>query len=372
MGKRRANGEGSIYKRSDGRWCATVSVDGGRRKSFYGRRREDVALRLATALKARQDGLPVVGEQETLEHYLTKWLEGVGPSLRYKTSERYGQVVRLHVLRILGRIRLGRLGPEHLQRLYAQCLKAGLAPGTVRQIHAVIHHALRDALRWGMVARNVATLVSPPRQQRREIQALSAEQVRLLLEAAQGDPLEALYVLAVTTGMRRGEVMALRWQDVDLERATVQVRGSLQPTRDGPRIVEPKTAQSRRQVALTQRAVDAIRQHRVRQAEERLRAGPGWEDHDLVFPCGTGRPLNPTSLRRSFMPLVRRAGLPPIRFHDLRHTAATLMLVQGVHPKVASEMLGHSNIAMTLDLYSHVTPTMQRQAAEALDAVLRV
>ena len=222
-----------------------------------------------------------------------------------------------------------------------------------------------------LVARNVATLVTPPRRRRREMTALDPGQARALLEARAGDRLEALYALALTTGMRMGELLALRWREVDLDGGTLRVNATLHRTRDGFVFAEPKTARSRRQVALTNAAVGALRRHRVAQAEERLRLGAVWEDNDLVFANEVGRPIEATNLRnRSFWPLLERAALPRIRFHDLRHTAATLLLGQGVHPKIVSEMLGHSQIAITLDLYSHVTPTMQRQAAETLDAVL--
>jgi integrase len=200
--------------------------------------------------------------------------------------------------------------------------------------------------------------------------ALTPEQSRSLLDAAQLDRLEALYVLALSTGMRQGELLALKWADVDLDGAAIQVKATLQRTREGFVFQEPKTARSRRQVALTRTAVKALRQHRASQLEERLRC-PYWQDPDLVFASEIGTPIEATNLiRRSFAPLLKRAGLPRIRFHDLRHTAATLLLGQNVNVKVVSEMLGHSQIAVTLDLYSHVTPTMQRQAVEALDAVL--
>ena len=235
----------------------------------------------------------------------------------------------------------------------------------------MLRRALGQATQWGLVARNVASLVTPPRVRRKEMTALSPDQARSLLAAAQSDRLEALYVLALTTGMRQGEMLALRWQDVDLDGGTLQVKATLQLTHEGFDLAEPKTVRSRRQVALTTGAVEALHQHRARQLEERLRLGAVWEDNDLVFANEVGRPIAAPNLRnRSFYHLLQRAGVPRIRFHDLRHTAATLMLGKGVHPKVVAEMLGHSQIAVTLDLYSHVTPNMQKQATEALEAVL--
>jgi integrase len=371
MGKRRGHGEGSIFKRKDGRWAAAISLPSGRRKYLYAKTRQEVARKLTQALRAVQDGIPLPPERQSLGSYLREWLESVGPSLRPRTWERYEQYVRLHIVPHLGRIALARLTPAHLQRLYAQKLEAGLSPTTVAHLHAVLHRALAQAERWGLVARNVAALVTPPRPARREMKALSPEEARRFLEAAQGERLHAFYVLALTTGMRLGELLALRWRDVDLERGVLQVRATLQRTRDGYTFAEPKTERSRRQVVLSPLAAEALRAHRLRLLEERLRLGEAWEDHDLVFPNEVGRPLDPANVtHRSFQRILRRAGLPHIRFHDLRHTTATLLLGQGVHPKVVADMLGHSTISITLDLYSHSTPALHRQAALALEALL--
>jgi len=375
MGKgypmKRGNFEGTIYRRKDGRWAASVSLGRRRRKSYYGKTREAVAAKLTAALKARQDGLPIIGERQRVGEYLGGWLEAVRPSLRPRTFTRYEQYVRLHTLPHLGRLPLAKLGPHHLQDLYADRQKAGLSPTSVRHLHAVLHLALGQAAKWGLVARNVADLVTPPRARRQEMATLSPEQTRIFLAAAQGDRLEALYVLALTTGMRQGELLALRWRDVDLQGRTLQVKATLQRTGAGFAFAEPKTARSRRQVALTDAAVAALRRHKAGQAEERLRIGAAWEDNGLVFANEVGRPIEATNLlRRSFHSLLVRAALPRIRFHDLRHTAATLLLAEGMHPKIVADMLGHAQVAITLDLYSHTTPAMHRQAADALDVLL--
>jgi integrase len=191
------------------------------------------------------------------------------------------------------------------------------------------------------------------------------------LSTVTGDRLEALYVLALTTGMRQGELLALRWRDVDLDASTLQVRGSLQRTPAGLGIHEPKTTRSRRRVTLSMPAVEALRQHRARQLAERLALGPEWDDQDLVFANTLGRPIEATNLiRSSFKPLLTRAGLPRIRFHDLPHTCASLLFAKNVHPKVVQELLGHATISITLDLYSHMLPDMQRDAAKAMEAVI--
>ena len=376
MGKRGSN-EGSIYQRKDGRWVGSVHAGykGGqrRRKHFYGATRQEVAKKLTGALKAHQDGLPVVAEVQTVKDFLANWLENVKPSLRDQTHSTYEIVLRLHAVPYLGHHRLARLSPQHLQDLYSQRLNAGLSVQSVRKLHAILHGALKQALRWNLVARNVADLVTPPRDYHKEMKTLDVEQAKQLIDAARGDRFEALYVLALTTGLRQGELLALRWQDVDLGDGSLRVVGTLYRSSKGLlTIAEPKTAGSRRQVTLGSLAVDALARQKDNQAAQRLLCGAAWEDHGLVFTNELGRPMEATNLRRRFFqPLLERAGLPRIRFHDLRHTAATLLLGEGVHPKIVSERLGHSRVGITLDLYSHVTPTMQREAAASVDAVLR-
>ena len=371
---------GHIKKRGRDTYSVIVSQGSdpatGRRRQTWrtvrGSKRDAEAV-LTQLLAQKDSGIDLPPGRVTIAVYLGRWLESYArPNTRPRTYESYELLIRKHTLPLLGRLPLAKLAPSHLQQLYADRLRAGLSPMTVRHLHAVLHKAFGDAVTWGLAGRNVVDAVSPPRAPRREIQTLSSEQARAFLDAASGDRLEALYVVALTTGMRQGELLGLPWSAVDLERGTVQVRGSLQRTRDNrPAIVEPKTPSSRRQVMLTRTATAALRRHRTRQLEERLRLGPAWNESDLVFTSEIGTPLSATNLvRRSFRRLLERAGLPRIRFHDLRHTAATLLLGEGQHPKLVADMLGHSRISTTLDLYSHTTPAMHREAAEVLDALL--
>jgi integrase len=324
---------------------------------------------LAAAMRDRDVGLPVVGERQTVAHYLTQWLQDIQPTMRPRSWGRYEESVRLHILPTLGSTILARLSAQQLSSLYGAKLAHGLAPATVARLHAVVRRALGEATRLGLVQRNVATLVSAPRPAHPEMQVLSAEQARTLLSAIAGDPLEALYVLAITTGMRRGELLALHWADVDVEAGSLQVRYTVQHVKGGAyTFSQPKTLRSRRKIALSQTAIEALRAHRERQQAEREALGPAWHDEDLVFTTPIGSAVRGNHLlQRHFAPLLCKAGLPAIRFHDLRHTAATLLLLQGVHPKVVSEMLGHSTVSMTLDTYSHVLPDMQRDATAAFD-----
>jgi integrase len=339
---------------------------------FYGVTREAVSRQLVVALKAHQDGSLPGGGRETFGRFWEVWLPGMQPLLRPRTWRRYEELGRIHLLPVLGRVRLAKMGPQHVREVHRRMLEVGISPTTAHHAHAVLHRALADAVRWGVVSRNIASLVRPPRIASQEMKTLTAAEARALCQAAPGSRFGALYVLAVTTGMRQGELLALKWSAVNLEQRVVRVTGTVTRTETGLSITPPKTAGSRRAVVLASQAAAALERHRLDQAEERARLGDGWEDQDLVFTGAAGGLVDRDQLvRGDFLPLLQRAGLPLIRFHDLRHTAATLLLSQGVHPKVASEMLGHATVAITLDRYSHVTETMQRAAAESMSRLLQ-
>ena len=370
-GRKRANGEGSIYQRADGLWVAAITGVDGRRQRFYARTRAEVGRRLTEALQRRDLGEIGPAGQDTVAAWLETWLATVKPTLRPRTWIRYRELCRVHLIPAIGRLRLGRLQPAHLETLYAAQLAAGSSPTTVHHVHMVLHRALGAAVRQGRVNRNVAQLVTPPRRAQGEMQVLDAAEARHLCEVAAGDAAHGvLPILAVTTGMRQGELLALRWRDVDLEAGSLAVSGTLQRVPNvGLARDEPKTLRSRRQVRLTPTAIAALKRQQAAQAADRLVAGDRWVG-DWVFAGPFGAPLNAWAVRRHFTALLKRAGLPPIRFHDLRHTAATLLLGQGVHPKVVADLLGHATVAMTLDRYSHVALAMHQQAADALEVVL--
>jgi integrase len=295
----------------------------GRRLYHYGRTRDEVRQWLKRALQDRDQGALTARRSPTLGVWLGEWLTAVRGSLKPKTWATYEQVLRLYILPDLGRVRLRDLAPEDLERVYDALRARGLSPTTAHHAHAVLHRALRQATRRGLVVRNVAELVSAPAMARREMRTLSVEELGRLLTAAEDDPLRALWVVAVTTGMRLGEVLALRWVDVDLDRGVITVRASLQRVGGVPRMDTPKTHRSRRPVALTALVREALARHRVEQAAHRARAANLWEERGLVFANSVGRPLEPSNLRRRFfLPLLERAGLrgafprpPPHRGH---------------------------------------------------------
>jgi integrase len=294
------------------------------------------------------------------------------PKVRLSSYRRYGVLLNHHILPAIGHIQLQKLTAQQVQAFYARKLKEGLSVSMVRGMHALLHKALAQAVRWKILSVNVCDAVSVPAATRHEIETLSKEQAQRLLEAAKGHRLEALLTVALATGMRKGELLALRWEDVDFEDMSLQVKRTIVGQFNGEyRENEPKTASGRRKVLLPQFAIDALKQERIRQLEARLQVGEAWIDRDLVFCNVNGDFLPLTTLYESFKALLKKAGLPPIRFHDLRHSAATILLSMGVSAKVIQELLGHSQISITLGTYSHVLPSMQKEATQKMDDLFR-
>ncbi len=366
----RGHGEGTITLRKDGRYAVGISLENGKRKFYYAKSKKEALELLRKVQQEQQQGTLVEGPQQTLGQFLTEWLQTHKQSIQPRSYERYEAIIRLHLVPTLGKVKLQKLTAQQLDRLYTQKLEEGLHPTTVTAIHNMLHMALDKAIRLGLLGRNVCELVSPPRVMHKEIKPLTLEQILMLLEAAKGHPLEALFVLAVTTGMRRGELFGLKWQDIDLTKGVLHVRRALvrMPTGQGYKEAEPKTKNSRRSITLIARAIEVLKEHRKEQLEARAKVSDAWQDHDYVFCTPIGTHLTPghnglVQLKK----LLEKAGLPDIRFHDLRHSTATLLLSEGVHPKVVQEILGHSEISMTMDTYSHVLPTMQKDAMSRLD-----
>ena len=348
--------------------------DGPKRETIYSRKYKEVEKKLAEARGEAAKGIVYDDQKITVGEYLYRWLnDSVRGSVRQSTFDRDSYLVRVHIKPILGKIKLKKLTAMEIQRFYRDRLDSGLSASTVNKLHSVLHKALSQAVKWNMIPRNVSEAVNVPRPTPEEMRPLSAEEARRLLDAAAEDRLEALYVLAVTTGMRCGELLGLKWSDIDLENASVSVRRTLTRIDNGKRLAlgEPKTKKSRRTIHLTEAAVEALREHLEWQLRDIEILGDRYVDEGLVFSTQRGTPINPSNLRqRSFAPLLKKAGLPQIRFHDLRHTCATLLLSKGVHPKFVQELLGHATIAITLDTYSHVMPGMGDQTARAMQDAL--
>ena len=375
MSKKRGNREGSITKRDDGRWMARYTVrtiKGPQRRTVYGRTRAEASAKLAKTMADRDGGLIFDAGSLTVGDYLYRWLSNsVKDTVRERTYERYEEILRLHVKPALGRLKLKALTPAHLQDFYRDRLDNGFSPATVQKIHVILHKALSQAVSWSLVPRNAGEAVRAPRPAPKEMQPLSPDEARRLLETAGGDRLEALYVLAIHTGMRQGELLGLKWENVDLAANAIRVRHTLLRTKGRVILGEPKTKKSRRTVHLTGAASRALEEHLERQLKVMEHLGDLYRDQGLVFTTEVGTPINPSNLRkRSFAPLLRKASLPRLRFHDLRHTCATLLLSKNIHPKYVQELLGHATVSITLDTYSHVLPGMGNQVADAMEDVL--
>lgn len=330
--------------------------------------------RLTQKLREFDTGDRAFRPKQTLGEYLDYWLEAVAkPRLRERTFIEYSEILKLHVRGPLGGLQLTELSAGHVQQLYSRLQTAKcLSPRRVRYVHAILSSALRKATELDLVTRNVAKLVQLPKQTRKEMDVMTDDECRLFLKALDGERLGTMFSFALGTGLRPGEYLALQWKDLDLDQGMATVRRAVVRLKGQKwKFTEPKTRSSSRPISLPGGLVSELRAHRIRQFEERLRLGAVWQDHDLVFPSELGTPLTQSNITQVYKRVLAKAGLRrSLRLYDLRHTHATLLLAAGIHPKVVSERLGHSTIALTLDVYSHVLPSMQAQAAERLNAML--
>ncbi len=376
MARKRNAGEGSIFESADGRWCGQLDLgwQNGRRvrKYFYGSSAAEVQEAL---LKARVDhaaALPVAGKRQAVGQFLSRWLEdAVRSSVRALTYEQYEQHVRLYLAPAFGKIPLHKLRPQAIQRFIAERLAAGLSPRTVRISLFVLRRALAQAVKWNLLAANPAAAVDLPRIPRKQLVTFTPEQARALLGAAQGDPYGPAYWLALQCGLRRGKLLALTWNDVDFDAATVTVRRALERIGGRLEFVEPKSTSGRRTLPLPAPVLAALKRHKARQAETRLAAGGAYEDGGLLFPNSLGRPLEPRMFNRQFKAALQRAGLPfALRLHDCRHFAATAMVAGGTDLRTVAGILGHADPSLTVRTYAHAVPEAARRAAERMGALL--
>lgn len=372
MGKR-ANGEGSVFKQADGRWVAEVSYRDEmgklKRRRVYGRTQAEARSKQRAVRDAIQSGVPIKPTTTTLAMWIETWISGslAASSRRQSTIDLYTAVARRHLVPDLGQRRLDQIRPSAVEAMVVAKRKDGLAPSTVRTIYTVLRAALDIAVRDGLLPTNPAAAVRRPSISRREAEFLSPVQARRLLDALRGERIEPIVRLLLATGLRRGEALGLHWADVDLERKFLRVRWTLTRTSAGLTLGEPKTEKSRRIVPLPGSAIELLRRHSVRQAEERSRAGDAWVEQDLVFTTEVGTPLEPRNALRRFDLIARRAGLKGVHLHTLRHSAASFLIDGGAHIKVVQEHLGHSSYAITADIYSHVSTDRRREVADHLE-----
>lgn len=378
MGKR-GQGEGTIRKRSDGRWEAMLTIVGpdgkSRRKSLYGKTQREAREKLTAALRMLDQGETLPTDRQTVAQFLVRWLADViKPNKAPSTYRVYEGLARLHLIPALGHIQLSKLTPQHVQVMLTAKGAGDLAnkPCTVQRLRDILRNALNQALRWGLVTKNAAVLVDPPRYRSPEVRPFTPEEARAFLAAARGDRLEALYTVVLAVGLREGEALGLRWEDVDVAQSVFKVRKQLQRIDGTLQLKDLKNARSKRTriLPLPPSLMAKLKAHRARQLEERLAAGKRWRDSGLVFTSTIGTPLDARNVLRRFQALTERAGLPRQRFHDLRHCCASLLLAQGVPPRVVMEILGHSDIRLTMNTYAHVMPVLQREAADMMETFL--
>ena len=377
---RRAKGSGSVRQRGKASWeiryDSPPDANGNIKKiheSVRGSRR-DAEKALRDRLTFVESGSYVPKSQETVSEFMDRWfITYVVTNTTASTQRGYQGAIKRYITPTLGRIALQSLQPGHIQEMYAELLARGLSPRTVLHTHRILRGALNHAMKWGVLTRNPADAATAPRPKDEELEMWDVATIHRFLEAARVTPYHDIYHLAILTGMRRGELLGLHWDHISIEERWLSVATTLQRINGkGLVIGTPKTKKSRRTIALSQEAVLLLKSVQIRQIEQRLAAGPMWRDHGYVFCQTDGKPLHPDKVSNVFRHIVQRAGLPHLSLKGLRHAHATLLLAAGVHPKVVSERLGHSNISITMDIYSHVMPGMQQAAAQAIDERLAV
>jgi integrase len=370
MARRRGNNEGSIVKLPSGTYRAQISID-GQRLGFTSKSRGECQAWIRKMLDQIDEGLTFKGTQTTLEDFLTGWLVIAKTTLRPKPGQQYEKMAVNHIIPVLGKVKLKDLRPDTIDSFYQNRIKAGVGVRTIRYCHAVLHRALEKAVLLGQLTRNPVDGASPPRMSQAEITVLDETQVVLFLIAAQGNRHEFLFNLAVKTGMRQAELLGLKWADLDWRSGILQVRRQVQRI-DGQGFIfcEPKTKTGRRSIQLGETSLQMLRKQFEKQKCEQEKAGDRWKENDLIFASSIGTPTELRNLLREYKKVLRKAGLPAIRFHDLRHTAASIMLKHGIPVLTVSRILGHSKPSVTLDIYAHMIPGMQDQAAKLMDEVL--
>lgn len=374
MTRKRANNEGSLYfHKTRNRWCAQVSLD-GRRLTKYAKTQKECRDWIRATLVKIDNGLTYEATKVTLAQFMETWLNSKELSRAPRTVFQYRKTFKQHIEETIGQIRLQELRPAHLKQLYVLKKEEGRGARTLQVIHAVLHCALKQAVKEGMIGRNPADAVDRPRAIQAELKIFTEEQSRQFLIAAVGSPFEALYYLALTTGMRQGELLGLKWSDLDWSKGVLLVQRQLQfVEHKGNVLVPPKTRSGRRQIKIGRGMLEKLMQHKEKQEAQKADVGDRWQENDLVFPSSIGTPLDKFRVSHEFKKLLRSTGLPDIRFHDLRHTSISFLLDMGTPLNTVQRRAGHAKASTTADIYGHAMARSQEEAAEKIeDLVLPV
>ena len=374
MTRKRGNNEGSIYKRPNGSWRAQITLDGGR--IGYTAKTHAEALAWMQEMRMSVDrGLTLKAATMIFGDFLSEWLNSAKSRITFETWRSYSQLTKTYISPSLGSIKLRELTPLRIQRLYNHQVELGTGKRTIQKIHSVIRASLNSAKKMGLISHNPSDATEPPKPEVREMKILSGHQVKKLLAKARenGDRNFGLYYLAFVTGMRQGELLALRWQDVDLNNEVLQVKFSLKRIpKKGLHPMKPKTRSSIRAIQLGQDTCAVLEEQFNQNSNNKVRAGDQWHELGYVFSSIYGLPLEPGVVYRKFQRLVKETELPKMRFHDIRHTAASLMLHNGIDVLVASKRLGHAKPSITLDFYGHLLPAIQIEAAKVMEKVVKL
>lgn len=370
MAKRRANNEGALYRRKNGLWCAQISLQ-GHRLTHYARTQKECRIWIKEMLARIDGGMTFESTQITMDEYMELWLENKELAIRQGTVDNYRKLVFKHILPHVGHLRLQDVGPLQLKQLYARLRDDGCTPRTIQAIHVILHGAFQQAMREGVLGRNPVAMVQRPKVEQKEIQILNEDQARQFLMATVGTYFETAFHLALTTGMRKGELLGLKWSDIDWERGTLHVQRQLQQVGwGGSTLVAPKTRAGRRKLKLGPASLAQLGAHRERQALLKAAAGSQWQEMDLIFTTRIGTYADQSRLSKEFKATLQKAGLPNIRFHDLRHTSISFLLELGMPINTVQHRAGHSKASVTVDIYGHTMTGSQDLAAEKIDELI--
>jgi integrase len=371
MARKRGNNEGTIYKRNDGRWCAQVSLS-GRRITKYAKTQKDCRDWVKQTLDKIEHGLTFEGTQISLERFMESWLAGKELSRRPNTVRNYRSYCSEYIFPVLGKMRIQAILPAHIRQLYLRMQLDGRGARTIQLVHVTLHCALKQAVREGFIGHNPMEAVERPKVETQQFQIFTEGQVRSFLAAAKGHRYEALFYLALTTSLRKGELLGLMWSDVDWQRGALKIERQLQPVSGSGHVLSPtKTKSGRRQIKVGKGALAMLEAHRQNQEIQKTLMGDRWQETGMIFTTSIGTYLDQTKVSREFKQVLRENGLPDLRFHDLRHTSISLLLDIGTPVNTVQRRAGHSKASVTTDIYGHVMAHSQDAAAENIEEIVK-
>ncbi len=371
MAKKRGNNEGTVYKRKDGRWCAQVSLSGKRITKYAKTQREchDWVREITNKI---EHGMTFDATQLTLERYMQSWLTGKDLSIRQNTARNYRRYTEQDILPVIGKMRLQNIQPAHIRQMYLRMQAEGKGSRTIQLVHSTLHCALKQAVKERLIGYNPMDAVERPKVETKEFHIFTESQARTFLEATKGHPYEALFYLALTTGLRKGELLGLMWDDVDWEKGTLRVERQLQQAYSSSAVLVPtKTKSGRRQIKLGKIGLAMLEAHRKRQEAQKILAGDSWKENGMIFTTGIGTYASQSKVSKKFKQILYENDLPDIRFHDLRHTSISLLLDMGTPINTVQRRAGHSKAIVTTDIYGHVMAHSQDAAAENIEQIVK-